>query len=337
MSRSSGLFVMSQSLPPSTPAITVRDLTRRFGDFVAVDSVSFDIEPGAIFGLLGPNGSGKSTIIRMLCGLLAPTSGSATLDGVDVVRNPEAIKQRIGYTSQKFSLYTDLTVDENINFFGRIYGLSGKALRDRAEEVKQLVDILPYSTRLAGDLSGGWKQRLAVGCALLHHPKIIFLDEPTAGIDPVARRDLWDLLYHLSNTGTTLFVTTHYMDEAERCTHVGYIYMAKLLVCGGTDDLKELEAITPPGTHRLEVDCEKPTRALDKLRNLEGVADATLFGTSIHLLVEDHLSDEQIRSILNADDLGCRDVRPIAPTLEDVFVMLTKQKKAENAEVISHA
>ena len=307
------------------PTIVVTNLTRKFGAFTAVDRVSFAIERGAIFGFLGPNGSGKSTVIRMLCGLLEPSGGTATLDGIDVGRRPEAIKERIGYTSQKFSLYEDLTVDENILFFGRIYGLRGERLRARRGAVADLVGLGPYAGQLAGRLSGGWKQRLAVACALLHEPKILFLDEPTAGIDPVARRDLWDLLFRLSSEGTTLFVTTHYMDEAERCTDVGYIYMSKLIVCGRPAELKKMPEITPPGHRRLMVMCEDSRRALTRLRERPGVADATLFGQSIHLLAREDVAEEAIKTDLNAEGLGCREVRAIEPSLEDVFVMLTRR------------
>ena len=310
--------------PPGAHTIIARDLTRRFGSFTAVDAVSFAIEPGAIFGFLGPNGSGKSTVIRMLCGLLEPSGGEAWLDGIDVGRNPEAVKPRIGYTSQKFSLYEDLTVDENIKFFGSIYGLRGARLRQRSDAVKDLVGIGPYSPRLAGRLSGGWKQRLAVACALLHEPRIIFLDEPTAGIDPVARRELWDLLFRLSSQGVTLFVTTHYMDEAERCTDVGYIYMSKLIVCGRPAELKKMPDVTPAGSHRLLVESEDSRRALEHLRTMDGVIDATLFGQDIHLLAHEGLSEAAIQRGLGGAGLDCREVRPIAPSLEDVFVMLTR-------------
>ncbi len=304
--------------------IIADNLTRRFGKFLAVDSVSFEIEEGAIFGFLGPNGSGKSTVIRMLCGLLEPSSGTAWLDGIDVSRRPEAVKERIGYTSQRFSLYEDLTVDENIRFFGRIYGLRGGDLIRRRDEVIGLLGLDPYADRLAGRLSGGWKQRLAVACALLHSPKIVFLDEPTAGIDPVARRDLWDLLFLLSSQGTTLFVTTHYMDEAERCTHVGYIYLSKLMVCGAPDDLKAMPEVSPEGTHRVEVECLHPTQALELLRHTGGVKDATLFGQSIHLLADQEFKAELIRGVLDSANYTCLDIREIGPSLEDVFVMLTR-------------
>lgn len=315
--------------------ITASGLTRRFGNFTAVDSVDFEIRRGEIFGFLGPNGSGKTTVIRMLCGLLGLSAGSATVDGIDVALDPEAVKRRIGYTSQKFSLYEDLTVDENIQFFGRIYGLAGETLKRRHRDVTALVGIEPYATRLAGQLSGGWKQRLAVACALLHEPPVLFLDEPTAGIDPVARRELWDLLFHLSSQGTTLFVTTHYMDEAERCTSVGYIYLSKLIVCGRPDELKALPEVSPPGTQRLVVECEDSRRALNLLRTRPETRDATLFGHNIHLLTGAAESPDSLRSDLNAAGIVVREVRPIPPSLEDVFVMLTRRHAAERTPAVT--
>jgi ABC transporter DrrB family efflux protein len=305
------------------PAIDVQGLTRRFGNLTAVDRVSFQVRRGAIFGLLGPNGSGKSTIIRMLCGVLSPSDGVATVLGRDVAAEAEAIKPRIGYMSQSFSLYADLTVRENLEFYGRIYGLEAGRLRERFDHVLELTSLENRVDQLARTLSGGWKQRLALACSLIHEPELIFLDEPTAGIDPVARRELWDLLFALSAGGVTLFVTTHYMDEAERCGDVGYIYQAKLLVCGRPDQLKELPDVTPEGTRRWELDVPEPTEKLARLRGLQAIRDATLFGQTIHALAEESLGEEELLDRLEVSPDEAR-VRPIAPTLEDVFVTLSR-------------
>src|SRR5688500_2663373 len=275
--------------------IECEGLTKRFGAFTAVDQVSLSVARGSIFGFLGPNGSGKSTVIRMLCGILTPTAGSAKIAGHDVEKETEQIKGFIGYMSQKFSLYDELTVLENLQFYGRLYGLSGARLKKRREELIAITHIEPYLERRAGLLSGGWRQRLAMACALMHKPQVLFLDEPTAGIDPVARRELWDLLFEFSRPGMTLFVTTHYMDEAERCSHVGYIHMSKLIVCGVPDDLKQMPEVNPPNTRRLEVTCDHITRALQSVRRLPGVLAATVFGQSMHLLVENTVSEESIR------------------------------------------
>src|SRR5437773_6956057 len=306
--------------------IACENLTKKFGHFTAVDHVSFTVSNGSIFGFLGPNGSGKSTVIRMLCGLLEPSEGRAAIGGHDVTGESERIKTLIGYMSQKFSLYDELTVHENLMFYGRLYGLRGAALQQRRNELVALAHLEPYLQRRAGLLSGGWRQRLAMVCALVHKPSVLFLDEPTAGIDPVARRELWDLLFEFSGLGMTLFVTTHYMDEAERCSHVGYIHMSKLVVCGEPDDLKHLPIVNPPGTKRLDVTCEHVTEALQAVRRLPGVRTATVFGQSMHLLVEASLLESAIRARLAIAGIAQADIRPIAPSLEDVFVALTNRK-----------
>src|SRR5437870_10307500 len=310
---------------PAETMIECEGLTRRFGQFTAVDHVSFKVGKGAIFGFLGPNGSGKSTVIRMLCGLLEPSDGRGRIAGFDVARQTEEIKHLIGYMSQKFSLYDELTVHENLTFYSRLYGLSRVALAKRREELITLTHLEPYLERRAGLLSGGWRQRLAMACSLVHKPSVLFLDEPTAGIDPVARRELWDLLFKFSSMGMTLFVTTHYMDEAERCSHVGYIHMSKLVVCGEPDDLKQLPIVNPPGTKRLDVNCEHVTVGLQAVRQLPGVRTATVFGQSMHLLVEDSVSEQFIRERLDGVGIRQTDIRPIAPSLEDVFVALTSR------------
>ena len=304
-------------------------LTKRFGHFTAVDHVSFAVGKGSIFGFLGPNGSGKSTVIRMLCGLLEPSEGQASIAGFDVAHQTEEIKPIIGYMSQKFSLYDELTVHENLNFYGRLYGLKGAALRRRYDELIALTHLEPYLKRRAGLLSGGWRQRLAMACSLVHKPTVLFLDEPTAGIDPVARRELWDLLFEFSSNGITLFVTTHYMDEAERCSHVGYIHMSKLIVCGEPDDLKQLPVVNPPDTRRIDVTCDHVTVGLQAVRQLPGVRTATVFGQSMHLLVDEGMSEQVILNELARVKIPHADIRPIAPSLEDVFVALTTNRNGE--------
>ncbi len=310
---------------PSDPDVMIRctGLTRRFRHFTAVDGVTLSVRRGAIFGFLGPNGSGKSTVIRMLCGLLEPSGGTASVGGLDVVRETERMKPLIGYMSQKFSLYDELTVHENLQFYGRLYGLNGARLRTRYDELVAMTHLAPYLRRRAELLSGGWRQRLAMACALVHQPKVLFLDEPTAGIDPVARRELWDLLFDFASHGMTLFVTTHYMDEAERCSQVGYIHQSKLIACGEPDALKRLPEVNPPGTHRLELECEHVTAGLRTLREVPGVRAATVFGRSMRLLVDTSVSEDVLRGKLADAGIQGVDIRPVGPSLEDVFVALT--------------
>lgn len=301
-------------------AIETHDLTRKFGTFTAVDALNLSVEPGSIFGFLGPNGSGKSTAIRMLSGLLEPTSGTASVLGRDVIQDPEGVKRSIGYMNQAFSLYRDLTVEENLTFFGRIYGLRGDELKRRKQEVIALVGLEKYVSRRSGQLSGGWKQRLALAAALIHEPELVFLDEPTAGIDPVARRDLWDLLFDLAGRGKTLFVTTHYMDEAERCNEIAYIYLSRLMVKGTPAQLKKLPEVSPPGTRRVALATENPAAVLAGLRQEKWALDATLMESEIHILLAPDTSDEVLEKLGRP--------RPIEPSLEDVFVALTRHQAA---------
>jgi ABC-type multidrug transport system ATPase subunit len=317
---------------PDNVMIQCDELTKKFGDVTAVDHVSFSVQKQSIFGFLGPNGSGKTTVIRMLCGILEPTEGTGRIAGHDVKQETDQIKGTIGYMSQKFSLYDELTANENLQFYARLYGLRADAMKKRRDELVVLTHLEPYLDRRASMLSGGWRQRLAMACALVHKPQVLFLDEPTAGIDPVARRELWDLLFELSSGGMTLFVTTHYMDEAERCTHVGYIFMSKLIVCGAPDDLKQLPAVNPAGTKRLDVTCDHVTVGLRAVRKLTGVRAATVFGQSMHLLVDAEMSEQSIRQKLADAGIHEVDIRPIAPSLEDVFVALTAQHAGGNGK-----
>ena len=297
--------------------IAANHLTVRFGSFTAVSDVSFEVGKGELFGFLGPNGSGKTTIIKALCGLLRPTDGTGCILGMDIRKDAAEIRRHVGYMSQKFGLYEDLTVAENIAFYAGVYGLDSSKSAERTKEVQSLTGIEPYMHRRAGQLSGGWKQRLALACSIIHSPEVVFLDEPTAGIDPVARRALWDLLFQLSGQGVTFFVTTHYMDEAERCGRVGYIYLSKLIAIGTVAELQTLPEANPAGTARIQISTPNPSELLDHVRHLAGIREATIFGHSIHALAETgHLAD--LRT-----ELPQTKIEPIEPSLEDVFVTLT--------------
>jgi len=310
--------------------VDVQGISKDFGKFRALDKVTLQVPRGEIFGLLGPNGSGKSTLIRILCGLLAPTEGRGFVDGLNVEEEGEQVRQHIGYVSQAFSLYRDLTVDENLDFFSSIYRLRGDDRKERKEWAIQLTHITPYRDRLAGALSGGWRQRLALAAALMHRPRVLFLDEPTAGIDPVARRELWDLLFGLAAEGVTMFVTTHYMDEAERCASVAYLYLSRLIVSGRPEELKQLDEVTPAGTRRVQAEANESVATLMKSsKTLPYIHAATIFGTSLHLLMDASVTNEKLEHDL--ESFGVRDVSvsEIEPSLEDVFVRLTETRGKE--------
>jgi ABC-2 type transport system ATP-binding protein len=325
----SGIELQPQSsLEPlaEEPVIDVHDVTIRFGKFTAVDQVSLDVWRGEVFGLLGPNGSGKTTLIRALCGLLPLAHGWATVLGHDVARDAERIRQSIGYMSQKFSLYADLTVQENMDFYCGIYGIRNTAAKLRQRELVELTGLGPYLHRWAGRLSGGWKQRLALVCALLHRPQLVFLDEPTAGVDPVARRELWDLLFHLAGQGITLLITTHYMDEAERCGRVAYLHLGKLLAIGTPAELEQLPEVTPPGHRRVEIVAPDTAELLMRLRKRPTVREATIFGQAIHALVE---AEDELTDIAGPEVI----IRPTTANLEDVFVTIARRRQEELARL----
>jgi ABC-2 type transport system ATP-binding protein len=298
-------------------AITVTDLTKRFGGFVAVDRLTFGVAQGEVFGFLGSNGAGKSTTIRMLCGLLEPTSGAATVGGVDVGRDPEGVKRRIGYMSQRFSLYERLTVDQNIRFFGGIYGLSGERFNARRRLVIDMAGLAGREAMKTRDLAGGWRQRLALGCAILHEPSIVFLDEPTGGVDPLSRRRFWNLIDDLSRAGVTVLVTTHYLDEAEHCHRIAIIQAGKLAALGTTTELKQTFADRPI----VEVQTDQPVVAMEVLARLPEVEKTSLFGTSVHVVFR---SGGTMPSVLSQALAGVGvsvvSTQPVSPSLEDVFL-----------------
>jgi ABC-2 type transport system ATP-binding protein len=304
-------------------AVEVENLQRRFGSFMAVDRISFQVSRGEIYGFLGPNGAGKSTTIRMLCGILAPSGGRGAVAGFDLATQPERIKAHIGYMSQRFSLYLDLTVEENIDFYSGIYRIPAAQKRERKEWVIAMAGLEEYRRRPTSILSAGWKQRLALGCAILHRPPILFLDEPTSGVDPISRRRFWELIYQMAGEGVTIFVTTHYMDEAEYCDRLGLIYRGELIAQGTPESLKR-EAMQE---HLLEVLCDRPEEAIGALEGLPGVKDAALFGNALHVAAEDaEAAAAEIRRRLAEAGFAVGRIEPIAPSLEDVFVSLIEAR-----------
>jgi ABC-2 type transport system ATP-binding protein len=304
-------------------AVVAKDLEKRFGSFVAVNRISFEVGKGEIFGFLGPNGAGKSTTIRMLCGILRPSSGMGTVAGFDVLTEPEKIKNHIGYMSQKFSLYEDLTVEENIDFYGGIYRIEPRKMAERKEWAIEMAGLKDHRHSRTSTLSGGWKQRLALGCAILHEPPILFLDEPTSGVDPISRRLFWDLIYDMASRGVTVFVTTHYMDEAEYCDRLALIYRGELIASGTPVELKTQlmqEAV-------LEVECSRPQDAMGEIEQFPGVKEVAMFGKGLHVVVTEAESvTAGLKGLLERKGYQVNQIGQIVPSLEDVFVSLIEAR-----------
>jgi ABC-2 type transport system ATP-binding protein len=304
-------------------------LVKRFGDFIAVDNISLETHKGEIFGFLGPNGAGKSTTIRMLCGLLRPTSGQALVSGLDVATQSEQVRQKIGYMSQKFSLYNDLTVNENLDFFAGMYSVNKSDLKGRIDWAIDMAGLSGRENSLAGTLAAGWKQRLALGCAVLHRPPIVFLDEPTSGVDPISRRQFWEMIHKMAADGVTVFVTTHYMDEAEYCNRLVLIYRGKIVASGSPLELKQ-KYMTG---ELLLVECDEVGKALELLQTAPGVDDAAIFGNALHLVVpKASEAISGVKSYLLEHGINTTKIEPIRPSLEDVFVSLTSVRNEPETE-----
>jgi len=310
-------------VPLQDSAVHIENLVKRFGDFVAVDNVSLDVARGEIFGFLGPNGAGKSTTIRIMCGLLAPTSGRATVGGYDVATQSELVRENIGYMSQRFSLYDDLRVEENIEFFGGVYGVSPEKLSQRRDYVLKMADLEDKRKDATRDLPGGLKQRLALGCAILHEPPILFLDEPTSGVDPVARRNFWELIYQLSQAGHTIFVTTHYMDEAEYCNRVALMHSGRIIALGSPAELKQNFG----ARHLLMLETKDLLGAMRALQGHREIVDVAVFGSGLHITVAEERGIEEIRTVLVAAGNKIESLEPIPPSMEDVFVGLIEEQE----------
>jgi ABC-2 type transport system ATP-binding protein len=304
-------------------AVEMTDLTKTFGDFVAVNGVTLNIRRGEIFGFLGPNGAGKTTTIRMLLGLLRPTSGRATVLGYDILRQPEEIRKNIGYMSQRFGLYPDLTVNESLDFYGHTYGVRGERLRQRKRFAIRMAGLTGRERALTRNLSGGWKQRLALGVAILHEPQMLFLDEPTAGVDPISRRAFWNLLYRLAKDGTTILVTTHYMDEAEHCQDLAFIHNGRIIVRGSPEEIK----VNEMRGQVLEIDCTRPGVAIDVLRKMGPFDEMALYGALIHVVAKGvEARRVEIEMALREAGAEIRSIHVIAPSLEDVFIASVRDR-----------
>jgi len=312
------------TVPENHNSVVIEDLVKRFGDFVAVNHISLETRRGEIFGFLGPNGAGKSTTIRMLCGLLRPTSGRAIVAGYDVARQPESVRQNIGYMSQKFSLYNDLKVIENLRLFAGLYSVPAEKLKERMDWALDMANLKGQENLIVATLPGGWKQRLALGCAVLHRPPIIFLDEPTSGVDPISRRQFWDLIHKMAAEGVTVFVTTHYMEEAEYCNRLALIFRGKMVALGTPTELKQKSM----KGELLLVDCEPLGPAVEALQSAPMVLDAAVFGNALHLVVEQaEEATPEVQKYLSERGVTVRRIEKIRPSLEDVFVSLTTEPR----------
>lgn len=307
--------------------IETRDLTRRFGSFTAVHQVNFYLPQGEIFGLLGPNGAGKTTTIRMLCGILAPTSGSATVLGFDIARQPEQIKQRIGYMSQRFALYNDLTPRENLDFYAAVYGVPSDERKKRVDELIEMIHLQEHQTELTRNLSGAWRQRLALACAIAHKPPLLFLDEPTAGVDPVSRREFWDLIYQMASEGVSVLVTTHYMDEAEYCNTIGMMYQGELIAIASPDTLREQMPTT-----LFQIDCEQPAEAERLLRPLSEVLEVSMHGALLHVMTNSAKAKERLAATLEQGSIAVHHLEAIQPSLEDIFIYLVNSRNRRTSQ-----
>ncbi len=313
-------------------AVEVHNLTKRFGKFTAVNGIQFNIPRGEIFGLLGPNGAGKTTTIRMLCGLMLPDAGSATVLGYDVTRQPEEIKKRIGYMSQKFSLYNDLTALENINFYAAIYSVPDRERTSRVSQLIEMSGLKGFERELTRNLSGAWRQRLALACAIVHNPPMLFLDEATAGVDPVSRREFWDLIYALAGEGVSVLVTTHYMDEADYCNMIGMMYQGELVALASPDTIKD----ELPGV-LVQLDCDRPGEAAELLQGLPGVRNVSVHGVQVHVTVTDARETKQVEKVLGNAGFNLRSVEIIQPSLEDAFISMVNQRREQIPQTTSQS
>lgn len=303
-------------------AIEIKNLTKIFDKFVAVNNVSFSVKKGDVFGFLGPNGSGKTTVIRMIMGLITPTSGTGKVLGFDIANENERIRSHIGYMSQKFSLYEDLTVEENLDFYAGVYNVPKNKIKDKKKQILEMADLVGKESMITSNLSGGWKQRLALGCSIIHDPEILLLDEPTGGVDPIARRQFWDVIYDLSKKGVTILVTTHYMDEAEHCNSIGFLYYGNILSLDAPNAMKEKII----DGDIVEIKTDKILKTIELLKTKNNVKDASVYGAGIHAMTESNLELNELEDYLTKNNVEVYNIRKVKPTLEDVFVFLVEKE-----------